>query len=95
MLALLVFRAIGVLYAIEAVAGMPNFVWGISDEMVSALDSIYLPVFLAFMLPVFAIVAWVNRWWERGNRIYYTLVTLAVFGGIWWAWYWNLLGFQM
>ncbi len=95
MLALFVFRAIGVLYAIGAIAGMPNFVWGISEEMMSALNSIYLPTLLAFALPVFTILAWVNRWWKLPSRIYYTLVTLAVFGGVWWAYYWNLLGFQI
>ncbi|MCP4428652.1 MAG: beta-lactamase family protein [Chloroflexi bacterium] len=94
-LALFVFRAIGVLYAIDAVAGMPNFVWGVSEEMISALNSIYLPVFLAFALPIFTILAWVNQWWKLPIRIHYTLVTLAVFSGIWWTWYWNLLGFQM
>lgn len=28
-------------------------------------------------------------------RVHYTLVTLAVLGGLWWADYWNLLGFRM
>ena len=95
MLAPFVFRAIGVLYAIDAVAGMPNFVWGISDEMISALNSIYLPVLLALPLPVFAGLAWGNRWWKVSTRVHYTLVTLAVLAVIWWTNYWNLLGFRM
>ena len=95
MLALFVFRAIGVLYAIDAVAGMPNFVWGVSDEIVSALNSIYLPVLLALPLPVFAGLAWGNRWWKVSSRVHYTLVTLAVLTVIWWANYWNLLGFRI
>ncbi len=93
-LALFVFRAIGVLYAIGAVAGMPNFVWGISEDMVSSLNSIYLPVALAFPLPVFVALSWGNRWWKKSTRIHYTLITLAVMGCIWWANYWNLLGFR-
>ena len=95
MLALFVFRAIGVLYAIDAVAGMPNFVWGVSDEIISALNSIYLPVLLSLPLPIFVGLAWGNRWWKVSSRIHYTLVTLAVMAVIWWANYWNLLGFRM
>ena len=95
MLVLFVFRAIGVLYAIDAVAGMPNFVWGVSDEMISALNSIHLPVLLALPLPIFVGLAWGNRWWKVSTRVHYTLVILAVMAVIWWANYWNLLGFQM
>ncbi len=95
MLALFVFRAIGVLYAIDAVAGQPNFLWGVNSEMVSALNSVYLPVVLALPLPIFVVLAWGNRWWKVSTRVHYTLVTLAVFAGIWWANYWNLLGFRL
>jgi len=94
MLGLFVFRAIGVLYAIGGIAGMPNFVWGITPDMISALNNIYLPLALALPLPIFTALAWGNRWWKIGTRIHYTLITLAVIGGIWWANYWNLLGFR-
>jgi len=95
MLALHIFRAIGVLYAIGSIAGIPNFAWGITDEMISALNSIYLPVALALPLPIFTALAWGNLWWKKSTRIHYTLVTLAVLAAIWWAHYWNLLGFRM
>jgi len=95
MLALFVFRVIGVLYAIDAVAGMPNFVWGVSDEIVNALNSIYLPVLLSLPLPIFVGLAWEIRWWKVGSRVHFTLVTLAILAVIWWANYWNLLGFRM
>jgi len=95
MLGFFVFRAIGVLYAIDAVAGMPNFVWGVSDEIVSALNSIYLPILLALPLPIFVGLAWGNRWWKLSSRVHYTLVTLAVLAVIWWAQYWNLIGFRI
>ncbi len=95
MLGLFILRAIGLLYAIDAVAGMPNFVWGVTEEMISALNSIYLPVTLALPLPIFVALAWGNRWWKVSTRIHYTLITLAVLGGIWWVNYWNLLGFRI
>jgi hypothetical protein len=86
--------AIGVLYGINAVAGTPNYVWGISQDMVNVLNSMYLPAILALGLPIFTILAWVKGWWKIPMRIYYTLVTLAVYAGLWWAHYWNLLGFR-
>lgn len=92
---LLTFRAIGVLYAIDAVAGIPNFIWGITPVMVESLQSIYLPALLALVLPVFVALAWIKGWWKVSQRVYYTLVVLAVFAGIWWTHYWNLLGFRM
>jgi len=95
MLGLFLFRAIGVLYAIDTVAGMPNFVWGANGEIISALNSIYLPVLLSFPLPIFVGLAWGNQWWKVSSRVHYTLVTLAVMAVIWWAHYWNLLGFHM
>jgi CubicO group peptidase (beta-lactamase class C family) len=95
MLALFVIRAIGVLYAIGAIGNIPNFAWGVSNEMVGALNSVYLPAALALALPFFTILSWRKAWWNIPIRVHYTLVTLAVFAGIWWTHYWNLLGFHM
>jgi len=92
MFALVTFWVIGVLYAINAVAGVLNFVRGISDDMVNALNSMCLPAILALALPVFNILAWVKGWWKISFRVYYILVTMAVYAGLWWAYYWNLLG---
>ncbi len=91
MLALFLFRAFGVLYGGE----LPNFVWGINKDMVDSLNSLYLPALLSLPLPILVFLAWSKRWWKWGARLHYTLVTLAVFAGIWWAHYWNLLGFRM
>ncbi len=94
LLALFVFRAIGVLYAIDTIGGLPNFVWGVTDEMIAALNAIYLPALMALTLPFVTIWAWVRGWWKVNGRIHYTLVTLATLVLIWWAWYWQLLGFH-
>jgi CubicO group peptidase (beta-lactamase class C family) len=94
-LALAVFQTIGVLYAINSVAGLPNFIWGISPEIVNALNGVYLPVFLSPTLPILAIVAWVKGWWKLGTRILYTAAAIASLMLIWWALYWNLIGFHL
>lgn len=92
---LFAFRTTGVLYAIGGIAGMPNFIWGITPEMIGALNSIYIPVALALPLPIFTALAWGNRWWKRSTRIHYSLITLALLAGIWWMNNWNLLGFRL
>ena len=91
MLVLFLLRDFGVLYG----GTLPQFVWGVTTDMIESLQSMYLPTMLALALPIFTILAWVKGWWKVSARVYYTLVTLAVFSGIWWVNYWNLLGFRM
>ena len=91
MLLLFLLRDFGVLYG----GTLPEFVWGISPDMVESLQSMYLPAMLALVLPIFTILAWIKGWWKVCMRVYYTLVTLAIFASIWWANYWNLLGYRM
>lgn len=94
-LAMSVFLTIGELYAINSVAGLPNFIWGISPEIVNALNGVYLPVLLSLSLPILAIVAWVKGWWSLSTRILYTSAAIASLMLIWWAHYWNLIGFHI
>ncbi len=94
-LAMSVFRVIGVLYAINSIAGFPNFIWGISPEITNAMNSVYLPVILSLSLPIIASIAWRNRWWNTSIRILYSLSALAVLVVIGWAHYWNLIGFHL
>ncbi len=91
MLVLFLLRDFGVLYG----GTLPQFVWGVTPDMVESLQSMYLPAMLALALPIFTILAWIKGWWKVSMRVYYTLVTLAIVAGIWWANYWNLLGFRV
>ncbi len=43
---------------------------------------------------IFAVLAWVNSYWGIPARAYYTLVTLAAVGFVWFLNYWNLLGWR-
>ncbi len=94
-LAMSVSGVIGVLYAINSIAGFPNFVWGISPEIIQALNSVYLPVVLSLSLPIIASIAWRNHWWKTSIRVLYTMSALAVLVVIGWAQYWNLIGFHL
>jgi CubicO group peptidase (beta-lactamase class C family) len=95
MLALLVFRSIGVLFAIDSIAGLPNYVFGVRDTMKVALNINYVPAILSIVIPVLAVFAWKHSWWTRSTRIHFSFLTFAVLGAIWWIWYWNLLGFRL
>ena len=94
-LAMAVFQTVGRLYAIDSVAGLPNFVWGINPNIINSLNGVYLPVSLSLTLPVLAILSWRNGWWKISLRILYTLGALASISCIWWAHYWNLIGFHL
>jgi CubicO group peptidase (beta-lactamase class C family) len=94
-LSLNIFRVVGELYAINAVAGMPNFVWGINPGIIESLNGVYLPAALCLSLPVLVALAWRNAWWNLGVRLHYTLGTLAACAVLWWAYYWNLIGFHI
>jgi len=94
-LAISVFHVIGVLYGINSIAGMPNFVWGISPEIINSMNSVYLPVILSLSLPIISVIAWRNSWWKTSIRILYSMSALAALVVILWAQYWNLIGFHL
>lgn len=43
---------------------------------------------------VYAVLAWKDRYWGIGFRIYYTLVTVAAVAFVWFLNFWNLLGWR-
>ncbi|RPI82381.1 MAG: class A beta-lactamase-related serine hydrolase [Chloroflexi bacterium] len=55
---------------------------------------IILPMILAVLslgMLIFLVIAWVRKYWSVSGRIFYTLLTLAVFVFVWQMVYWNLL----
>ena len=45
------------------------------------------------LIPV-TVAAWVKDWFTVGGRVLYTVLALLAPVLLWWAWYWNLLGWQ-
>jgi CubicO group peptidase (beta-lactamase class C family) len=43
---------------------------------------------------VYTVLAWKNRYWGIGTRLYYTLGTVAALAFVWFLNYWNLLGWR-
>jgi CubicO group peptidase (beta-lactamase class C family) len=58
----------------------------------------WIPVLSILVVPLalgmfgFTILAWGKRLWGIGGRIHYTLLTLSIFGAVWFMYFWNILG---
>jgi CubicO group peptidase (beta-lactamase class C family) len=62
-------------------------------SLLNVLGFISIPLaVLAIGAVVFTVLAWKNQYWGIAGRVYYTLVTLAAVGFVWFLQYWNLLG---
>ncbi|HAX69038.1 MAG TPA: serine hydrolase domain-containing protein [Anaerolineales bacterium] len=56
-----------------------------------------LGVLSALLTPaalVYTVLAWKNKYWGVAYRVYYTLVTVAAVGFVWFLQYWNWLGWR-
>jgi hypothetical protein len=40
-----------------------------------------------------SILAWKDRYWSKGGRLHYSLLTVVVLAFTLWLYYWNLFGF--
>jgi CubicO group peptidase (beta-lactamase class C family) len=54
-----------------------------------------LSAILSVVLLLFTVLAWRNRYWTVAGRLHYSLVVLAALAFVWFANYWNLLGFKL
>jgi CubicO group peptidase (beta-lactamase class C family) len=54
-----------------------------------------IAVLLAPGLLALTVLAWKHRYGSTLSRMHHTLVTLAGLAFVWFAWYWNLLGFKL
>jgi hypothetical protein len=42
----------------------------------------------------YTVLAWKDRYWGVAYRVYYTLMTIAAVGFVWFLNYWNWLGWR-
>jgi hypothetical protein len=88
--------------AVLAVAGMialflglsSDVIYGVTPMILLATTLISLAGLLALALVPAAITAWARGWFTIGGRIYYSLLALSASILLWWANYWNILGFR-
>jgi CubicO group peptidase (beta-lactamase class C family) len=71
--------------------GGPRIIYEPVPLMNTLLSICYVLGGLALAILVFAVLAWVRRYWSLGGRIFYTLLALMALLLTWALVYWNLL----
>ncbi|HET9908456.1 MAG TPA: serine hydrolase, partial [Anaerolineales bacterium] len=77
-----------------ALWGNPFPVFGVSMIYKIVLGLGVLSAALTVGALVYTVAAWKNNYWGIAGRAYYTLVTVAAVGFVWFLNYWNLLGWR-
>jgi CubicO group peptidase (beta-lactamase class C family) len=80
-----------VLWGMEAM--MPLF--GVSPIYTIVLVLPVLAAVLTVGALIYTVLAWKDSYWGIGGRVYYTLVTVAAVGFVWFLNFWNLLGWRL
>jgi CubicO group peptidase (beta-lactamase class C family) len=71
-----------------------QFVYGIPLVWKFLLVPLHLVPVISLSSVAFAVSAWLNRYWSRAMRIYYSLVVITSLLFTWFLFYWNFLGFK-
>jgi CubicO group peptidase (beta-lactamase class C family) len=71
-----------------------DVVYGATPTIYAATGLITLASTAGLLLIPAAAGAWWKRWFTIGGRLYYSVLALSVPVLLWWAIYWNLIGFQ-
>ncbi len=91
LLLVLVFGMVGMLSDIHPAFGVPRiFVEG-TDDLNSLLALPYLILLSSAAMLIFTVLAWLKKYWTRGARVHYTVLTLSSLGFVWLMLYVNLL----
>ena len=94
--ALNVILVIGLLlFLFEQLTGSPpDYYFGVPPLLTAIFILGLVSAVLTVGMVVYAILAWGGRFWSVGQRIHYSLVTLAALALTWQLVYWNLLSFH-
>ncbi len=82
---------IGIVSDIDPAFNVPRAFFAGDEAFKSLLFIPYLIALSTAAIVVFAIVAWLKKYWTVGARIHYTLIALSCFGMIWIMLYYNFL----
>ncbi len=92
---LLLIGLAGFFYAtFKQTAGHFAMEFGMPPLAVAMLAAMLCGAIVGLTTPVFAILAWKDRYWSVWGRIHYTVLAVAALAFVWWLNYWNLLGFR-
>lgn len=91
LLFLLIVGIIGIVSDIDPAFNVPRTFFAGDEAFKSILAIPYLIALSTAAIVVFAIVAWLKKYWTALARIHYTLIALSCIGIIWVMFYNNLL----
>ena len=72
--------------------GVPRLYFETPPALNFLLALSYVLAGLALAILVFAVLAWLRRYWSLGGRIFYSLLAVMALLLTWVLLYWNLLG---
>ncbi len=81
----------GIVSDIDPAFGVPRLIFQDAGAMAGLLSLTYLAALATTGMLIFAVLAWLKRFWTLGARIHYSLLTLSALGVIWILYYVNLL----
>jgi CubicO group peptidase (beta-lactamase class C family) len=92
-LGFLIFLAVflAVMLDMNPAYGVPNLFFETPAGFETFMRLTLLLGVLAILMAVFAVIAWIKRFWTFGARFSYTFLTLLAFAIVWSLSYWNLL----
>jgi hypothetical protein len=68
--------------------------FGVPGWLIATLVLVLLAATLAAGMAGMSVAAWVRGWWTVAGRVMYSALTLVAGLFVWFAAYWNLLGFR-
>lgn len=82
---------LAILLDIDPAFGVPR-IFFTTPPLLNSLMVLPIVMLLAgATMPIFAVLAWRNRWWRVRSRVHYTLLAVVALALVWAMGYWNFL----
>jgi hypothetical protein len=90
----LIVSGLNLVFSMILLFGIGDLTLGVSPIIQFALIIPIVTALLTLLMLGSAIAAWIRGYWSIWGRTYYLVLTLAAVVFIFWANYWNLLGWR-
>lgn len=88
---LFILGLLAVFMDIDPAYGVPRVFFTTPPVLNTLLVFPLLMLIAALTMPVFALLAWKNKWWRARGRMHYTLLAVVALALVWVMAYWNFL----
>ncbi|MFN3331625.1 MAG: serine hydrolase [Caldilinea sp.] len=82
---------VGIVGDIHPDYGVPRIFFGAPPALTVLLALPFGLAALALAMMVFAVIAWLKRFWSWFGRLHYSALTVTAMAVVWLLWYWKLL----